>query len=120
MFWSPAVITLSVILRCASVGAVESANPTATAVPSSKSRFIDCLPSSMQRRLTRGVGLGIEMQRGERQLDADRLAHDMAALVVDQELVRADLDGVAVIAAWIGGLDDLAAQHEAAVRLRIR
>src|SRR5271167_1614503 len=57
----------------------------------------------------------IEMQCRRRQRDADRVTDRQPSLVVHQVLVRSDPDRIAIEAPRIRGLDDLPAQHQAAV-----
>src|SRR5947207_2357527 len=52
------------------------------------------------------------MQRGNRQPDADRIAHRKPAGIVDHELAVAHGDSIPVEAAWIRRLDDAPPQDE--------
>src|SRR5690242_13226590 len=116
MFWSPAVMTVSVTFCCAGAGNAASVSRE-TAAPR---LAIDLMEPSLSKDMTerpvyRMAPLricGVEMKRLEGQPDADGLAHGQAPLVVDEKMIVADLNAVAPDAAGIGRLGDTAAQHE--------
>src|SRR5260370_9745027 len=112
MFWSPAVMRLSVTCACAA-----ASRPTASPANVAMmllSRFMPppCPLCVLRLRVLRRR---IEVQCRCRQGDADRLADREPARVVDHIIVRPDAHGLAVEPAGIGALDDLPPQDQAAV-----
>src|SRR5438876_10500755 len=125
MFWSPAVMTLSVTFGCAPTGedrasanrapasdAMVFMEPPFSGGARGAAPFLQPGTSSLRLR-------DIEMQRLGRQRQRHRVADGAALRIVDQELIVADAHGVAPDAARIGRLADPPAQHQRAVRARL-
>src|SRR5918997_539715 len=102
MFWSPAVATLSTCC-CAAAGTVMA--PAARTA----ARIVLRMESSLV------VGAWEQVQRPERQAQADGGVEIDVALVGDREVTVADRHRIAVMAARIGALRDAAGQHDGAV-----
>src|SRR5215218_605643 len=107
MFWSPAVATFSTCC-CAAAGKVMA--PAARTA----ARIVLRMESSLV------LGAWEQVQRPERQAQADGGVEIEVALVRDREVTLANRHRIAVVAARIGALRDAAGQHDGAVNAGAR
>src|SRR3954469_20449003 len=105
MFWSPALATLSV---CALTDVVRMAD----ARPAASTSL--CMVSSLV------VDAWKQVERVQRQAQADWSFEIEVAIVGDGEVTIADGDRVAVVPARIGALGDPSRQHDGAVHMGVR
>src|SRR6266851_1056072 len=108
MFWSPAVMTVSVTFCCAPAGWTMTGSDASASADAAASRLVSNFIEPSLCKIERTAALSpleiiggllricdVEMQRLDRQSDADRLADRQAPLVVDEEMVVADAHAVA-------------------------
>src|SRR5918996_2621156 len=125
MFSEPAVITLSMVSAAAGPGPEVASRPTAAdAITTPRGNLILNLPCHAADRFRPARLLSlllqptrwVEVQRVRRQADADGRARREPPLVIDEVLLPADRDSVAIEPAGIGALPDPAAQDQAVRR----